>query len=102
MRNYYVSGDWNALCDRCGFKFKASMLRKEWTGLRVCSCCYETRHPQDLLKVEPEQISVPWTRPEPAEVFTSVPEGIEIEGTTTPIEFIYPENSLDLPLTTEG
>lgn len=71
MRNYYVSGDWNALCDRCGFKFKASMLRKEWTGLRVCSCCYETRHPQDLLRVEPEKINVPWSRPEPADVFVS-------------------------------
>jgi hypothetical protein len=22
-----------AVCDRCGFKFKLSELRKEWTGL---------------------------------------------------------------------
>lgn len=63
-RNYYKSGDWNAICDRCGFKFKASELKLEWTGLRVCEKDFELRHPQDFLRARVDKISVPWTRPE--------------------------------------
>lgn len=69
MRNYYVPGEWNVICDRCGFKHKASALRLEWTGLRVCDGCFETRHPQTLLHVPEERASTPWSRPEPADVF---------------------------------
>jgi hypothetical protein len=72
MRNYYVPGDWNALCDVCGFKHKASQLRKRWDGAMVCSDDFEQRHPQDFLRVSPEQIAVPWARPEPPDVYTSV------------------------------
>jgi len=43
----YASGKHSvAICDRCGFRFKYSKLRKEWTGFRVCSECYEPKHPQ--------------------------------------------------------
>ena len=35
-----------ALCDRCGFEYKLSELREEWTGSKVCSQCYEPKHPQ--------------------------------------------------------
>lgn len=66
-RNYYKPGDWNAICDRCGFKFKASDLRLEWTGLRVCEKDFELRHPQDFLRAKPDKIVVPWTRKEPDE-----------------------------------
>lgn len=69
MKNYYVAGDWNVICDRCGLKKKASMLRLEWTNLRVCDDCYETRHPQTLLKVNSEQINVPWDRPQGDTIF---------------------------------
>lgn len=60
----YVHGDWNAICDRCGFEFKASKLREEWNGLMVCSQCWEPRHPQDFLRGVPDDPSVPWTRPD--------------------------------------
>jgi hypothetical protein len=73
MRNQYISGDWNAICDRCGFKFKASELKEEWTGFRVCSSCFEMRHPQTLLKVPEDDPSVPWARPEPTDTFITVP-----------------------------
>lgn len=69
MRNYLVLGDWNAICDRCGLKHKASQLKKEWDGLMVCEPCYEPRHPQDFLRVAQEQISPPWARPEGEDVF---------------------------------
>ena len=40
--DYFILGAWNAICDRCGFKFKNSRLRKEWTGLMVCNDCWDS------------------------------------------------------------
>lgn len=80
MKNFYVPGDWNADCDRCGFKFKASALREEWTGLRVCSCCYEVRHPQTLIRVPQEHINTTWARPEPTDTFITVNEPLFTEA----------------------
>lgn len=81
----YVPGQWNALCDRCGFKFKARQLRKEWTGLRVCSGggtnnCWEPRHPQDLIKGKKDRQSPPWVRPVPPEIDVSPGSGNEVSG----------------------
>lgn len=59
----------NGICDRCGFKRKLSTLRKEWTGLRVCSECWEPRHPQDFVRGVPDNQSVPDPRPEPTDIF---------------------------------
>ena len=57
-----IKGTWNALCDVCGFKFKASKLRKRWDGLYVCKADYEVRHPSDFFRVRPEDTTVPWVR----------------------------------------
>lgn len=67
-------GQWNAVCDRCGFEFKARHLRLEWTGLRVCSGpstndCWEQRHPQDFVRGQKDRQSPPWVRPEAPDVF---------------------------------
>lgn len=62
-QSYYKKGDWKASCDRCGFDYKASELREEWQGLKVCATCYEPRHPQDLLRIPRSERPVPWTRP---------------------------------------
>lgn len=70
-QNYLILGDWNADCDVCGFKFKASQLKKRWDGLMCCSKDYELRHPQDFLRVREEKVSPPWTRPEPEDEFIS-------------------------------
>lgn len=64
MRDYYKPGDWNAICDRCGFKFKASELKLDWQGFRVCEDDFEYRHPQDFLKPKTDKIYVPWSRPD--------------------------------------
>ena len=43
----YASGKYAvAICDRCGFRYQYTQLKKEWTGFRVCSECYEPKHPQ--------------------------------------------------------
>lgn len=63
-------GDYNAICDVCGFEYKASKLRKRWDGLMVCKDDWETRHPQDLYRFpEGTESVVPWTRPEPTDNF---------------------------------
>jgi hypothetical protein len=48
--NYLKVGDHLAWCMRCGFRYHASELIKEWTGFLVCSPCLDPRHPQDLIR----------------------------------------------------
>lgn len=67
--DYLDLGSWNALCDRCGKKFKASMLRKDWQGLYVCERDWEPRHPQDFVRGVQDVQTVPWSRSPPADVF---------------------------------
>ena len=62
-------GDWEAICDVCGFKFKAEQLRQRWDGLMTCHKDWEPRHPMDFFRMPEERISVPWSRPEAADTF---------------------------------
>lgn len=62
----YIPGDWWVICERCGFRYRKSEMRKEWTGLLVCAKnCWEPRHPQDFLRAvlesqpDPEFINPP-------------------------------------------
>jgi hypothetical protein len=64
-------GRWKVVCDRCGFRFHSDALKEEWTGLMVCSGCWETRHPQDFIKVPLERITPPWTRVEVGDTFVT-------------------------------
>ena len=66
MRDDFKSGKWIAACQRCGFKFYNTQLRLEWTKLRVCSSCFDTRQPQDFVKGVAES-KTPWSR-KPIEV----------------------------------
>lgn len=66
----YKHGQWAVICDRCGFRFHSGQLRREWTGLRVCSGaatnnCWEPRHPQDFVRGKADRQAPPWVRPEP-------------------------------------
>jgi len=53
----YKKGSHWATCDSCGFVFRAGELRKTWDNFYVCDEDYETRHPQDFLRVREEKIS---------------------------------------------
>lgn len=66
---YYKEGSWNVVCDVCARSIKSSDARKRWDGLIVCDDDYETRHPQDFIRIKPERHGVPFSRPEPADVF---------------------------------
>lgn len=72
MKNWLRLGDWNAICDVCGFKHKASTMLKRWDGLMVCKQDFEVRHPQDYIKGVVDDPSVPWTRPD-ADLFVVSP-----------------------------
>ena len=54
----YISGSHWAICDRCGSQFRAEDLRETWDNLWVCEDDWETRHPQDFIRVKAERISV--------------------------------------------
>jgi len=43
----YASGKYaKAMCDRCGFEYEYTQLKKEWNGLKTCPTCFEPKHPQ--------------------------------------------------------
>jgi len=69
MRTRLKLGQWNAICDRCGFKFKSGELKKDWQGLMVCNEDFELRNPQDFLRIQPERVVPDWVRPRPPDVF---------------------------------
>ena len=69
-QNTYIHGDWNVECDVCGFKFKASDIKKRWDNAYVCADDWEPRHPMDFQKGIKDDPSVPFTRPtEPQTAF---------------------------------
>lgn len=73
MGTYYKAGTWNCICDVCGFQFKSDELQKRWDGLIVCKNDFETRHPQELLRVREESNHVTYVNPEPAPEFVAGP-----------------------------
>lgn len=86
----YVSGDWNAICDSCGKKVKASKLRRRWDGFMVCEDDYEMRHPQDFIRAKKDKISVPFTRPVPQERYISITWTAYPQDTITILEDLNP------------
>lgn len=74
----WKKGDWQAVCDVCGRKFKASQLKKTWDNLYVCKDDWEPRHPLDFFRGRKEDMSVPWTRSEGADT-----AGVDVEGNST-------------------
>lgn len=78
--DYYKHGDWNALCDICGHKRKASMMRLAYDNTYRCEMCYEDRHPQDFVKGVRDDQTTEWTRTDPS-------------YDTTPITPAYPEQA---------
>lgn len=47
--------NWQA-CPVCGFDYRASDFRRRWDGLMVCKEDWEPRHPQDFLRVSPDDM----------------------------------------------
>jgi hypothetical protein len=49
----YNRGDWNSVCDLCGFRYKASQMKKRWDGLMVCPEDFEERNKQEFVRGVP-------------------------------------------------
>jgi NAD-dependent SIR2 family protein deacetylase len=89
----YATGTFSeAICDRCGQRYKYLDLKKEWTGFKVCPECYEPKAPQlyPLPSIsEPQALYEP--RPDIAAVMAVVvgqtvfpqPENISTQGITS-------------------
>lgn len=43
---------------------KSDKLRLEWTGLRVCGECWESRNQQEFLRGIADHQAPPWVRPD--------------------------------------
>lgn len=92
-QNTLELGDYNAICDVCGFKFKASDLREQWDGEKksmVCRDDWEPRHPSDYFEPPKEDTSVPWARPDSAEA-----GGTTYSGETVPPTYTHTINGPD-------
>lgn len=61
----YSPGNVKAICDRCGFEYPLRELRKEWTGLMVCSSDLDKR-PAEMTPpvVKAEGVPSPNARPD--------------------------------------
>jgi len=92
--DYYLGGDWNAYCARCGGKFKASQLRKQWQGYYVCSDDWEPRQPQDFVRSIREHPEVPWSQ-NPADVFVSASAIVAFENNKLQlVQFVNNSNQI--------
>ncbi len=45
------------VCDICGFEYRRKEMRETWDGKTVCEKDFETRHPQELLRVPVDDTS---------------------------------------------
>jgi hypothetical protein len=100
----YKHGTYNAICDTCGFKFKADQLQMTWDGFFVCDKCYEPRHPQDFVRAKLDRQRVPIARPDAdikynqSSIGTSASRGdssIHISDITYTTQYIVIEIQLD-------
>lgn len=64
----YQPGGVYGICDRCAFKRRLRALATEWTGLKVCSECFDLK-PESLSRpnIYPEGQPVRGSRPDPGD-----------------------------------
>lgn len=83
-KSWWKEGDYKAICDGCGFEFKASELKERYDGMMVCSQDWEPRHPLERSFAIRNPATLPWTRPEAPDTFIGhlfcTPDGMN--GTT--------------------
>jgi hypothetical protein len=70
--DFWKPGQYNTICDICGFKYKNGDLRKRWDGLMVCPNDWNPRQPQDFVRGIADPQPPPWTRPEGQDTFVPI------------------------------
>lgn len=76
----WIAGRYSAICDVCGFRFHSDRLKRRWDSLMVCEQDWETRHPQDFIKLRSEKITPDWVREEPIDAFLNVCTIVTVQG----------------------
>lgn len=80
---YYIPGGHNIICERTGYKIKASHSLKEWNNLVVRRESFEERHPQDTIRSFADNQSVLDPRPESTDAFISSVDSDTLKATTS-------------------
>jgi len=75
--DYWKAGDFNAICDNCGQKYKGSQLKLQWNGFRTCSTCFDIRQPQDFVRGMVDDQTPPFTRPDATPTFVEGAQELE-------------------------
>jgi hypothetical protein len=65
----YDPGNFYRMCERTGFKVRASKTRKEWTGRIIRDKSWEERHPQDFVRGVSDPQVAPDARPRQVDPF---------------------------------
>lgn len=73
-KNYFKSGDHNAICDLSGQKYKRSDLVRNWRNQLVARQHFEEKHPQLMIRPRQERIAVDDARTDPDPPVFFVPE----------------------------
>jgi hypothetical protein len=93
-RDYFKLGDFNAICDICGNKFKGSELQKRWDGFMVCHDDWEPRPQQEFIRGIKENFATPYSRPDSTEgqerTYAGAIPGYAIAGEAIPGYAILP------------
>lgn len=89
--DYLALGDWNVQCYQCGRKRKASMLKKHWQGFWVCPEHWEPRHPQDFVRNTTDNMTPPWSQPQPTPQFTETDFLLTEQSNTDDFDYILTE-----------
>lgn len=59
----FKAGTWNVICPVCGFQYKSDQMKLRWDGQWVCESDWETKHPQELVRLLSKEKSVPFAFP---------------------------------------
>lgn len=71
--DYWLPGGWNMVCQVCGFKYKNTEMKLRWDNVWCCPEDWEVRQPQDFVRGVKDQMAIPYSNPEPPNVFDSFP-----------------------------
>lgn len=86
-------GGYNAICQVCGWKYKAKDLKLRWDGLWVCKEDWEIRQPLDFLRTIPDQHPLPFVLPDMEDVPTSTLGYAQFDGSAKGYAYVPKMNN---------
>lgn len=62
IRTRFKKGRWKAQCEVSGFTVPSDEMLERWDGRMVHEDFWEPRHPQEYVRVIPDNQATPWVR----------------------------------------